>query len=98
MNKMKQIKHIELDRPILLVTAEEAIANLLEAIELYCPNLDITCMNKKDIDTLLDSYADCIVQYHFEDYHQERGALLRNFEMLKKYGMTDADYNSLDFC
>lgn len=86
------------DEPILLITAEEAMENLSEAIEECCPHLKINEMKKEDIETLLDSYSECIVDYHPEDYHQERAALLQNFEMLKRYGLTDADYNSLDFC
>lgn len=86
------------DEPILLITAEEAMENLSEAIEECCPYLKINKMKKEDIETLLDSYSECIVDYHPEDYHQERAALLQNFEMLKRYGLTDDDYNSLDFC
>jgi hypothetical protein len=47
---------------------------------------------------LLDSYSECIVDYHPENYHQERAALLANFDMLKQYGLTSDDYNSLDLC
>lgn len=54
-------------------------------------------MAKEDIETLLDSYGDCINDYHPKDYHQERASLLKNFEMLKRYGLTDDDYNSIDF-
>lgn len=85
------------DEPVLLITAEEAIDNLLEAIEEYCPDLKIDKMTGKDIKKLLDSYADCVINYHPENSHQERGALLANFEMLEKYGLTDEDYESLDF-
>lgn len=83
---------------VLLITAEEALENLLETIEEYCPNLKIDKITKEDISTLLNSYADCVYNYHPEGYHQERGALLENFEMLKQYGMTEDDYDSLDFC
>ena len=86
------------DEPVLIITTEEAMENLLEAIEEYCPHLKINKMEKKDIETLLDSYSDCILDYHPEDHHQKRAALLKNFEMLKRYGLTDDDYNSLDFC
>lgn len=83
--------------PVLLITAEEAMENLVEAIDEFCPNLKIDKMRKEDLMSLLNSYADCIIDYHPESSHQERGALLRNFEMLKKYGLTNDDYNSLDF-
>jgi hypothetical protein len=89
---------INSEKPVLSITAEEAMENLSEAIEECCPHLKINKMKKEDIETLLDSYSECIVDYHPEDYHQERAALLQNFEMLKRYGLTDDDYNSLDFC
>ncbi len=85
------------DKPVLLITAEEAIENLLETIEEYCPNLKLNKMAKEDIEALLDSYGECVIDYHPESYHQERGALLKNFETLEKYGLTDKDYESLDF-
>ncbi|MBI5050875.1 MAG: hypothetical protein HZC11_08440 [Nitrospirae bacterium] len=86
------------DESVLLVTAEKAMENLLETIEEYCPNLEINKMTKKDIMTLFYSYANCVINYHPESDHQERGALIENFEMLKRYGLTDDDYESLDFC
>lgn len=89
---------INLGEPILLITAEEAMGNLFEAIEECYPHLMINKMKKEDIETLLDSYSECIVDYHPEDHHQERATLLQNFEMLKRYGLTDDDYNSLYFC
>ena len=100
MNPFTLLKRASIDpeEPILLITAEEALENLLEAVEEYTPHLKINKMSKKDIETLLDSYGDCIIDYHPEAYHQERAALLQNSEMLKRYGLTDNDYNSLDFC
>lgn len=88
---------IKPDEPVLLITAEEAMENLLEAIKEYCPNLKITKLEKEDIISLLNSYAGCVIDYHPESYHQERGALLRNFERLKNYGLRKDDYDSLDF-
>ncbi len=89
---------IRANEPVLLITAEEAIENLLEVIEDYCPNLKINKMKKEDIESLLDSYSECIVDYHPENHHQERAVLLKNFEMLQRYGLTADDYNSIDFC
>lgn len=97
-NTLLNKKSINPDKPVLLITAEEAIGNLLEAIEEYCPHLKISKMTRQEIEDLLDSYSNCIVDYHPEDYHQERVALLKNFEMLKQYGLTDEDYNLMDFC
>ncbi|HHT9106745.1 MAG TPA: hypothetical protein ACFYD7_12870 [Candidatus Wujingus californicus] len=89
---------INSEKPVLSITTEEALENLLEVVEEYTPHFKINKMSKEDIETLLDSYGDCIINYHPEDYHQERASLLQNFEMLKRYGLTDDDYNSLDFC
>jgi hypothetical protein len=88
---------IKSNEPVLLITAEEAIENLLEVIEDYCPHLKINKIKREDIEALLDSYSECIVNYHPDNYHQERAALISNFEMLKSYGLTDDDYNSIDF-
>lgn len=86
------------DEPISFGTAEEAMEYLLEAIEEYCPDLEVDKMTHEDIKSLLNSYVDCVIKYHPENYHQERGALLNNFEMLRRYGLTDDDYNCIDFC
>ena len=88
---------IDSEEPVLLITAEEAMENLLEAIEEFCPHLKINKMKKDDIESLLDSYSECIVDYHPENYHQERAALIKNFDMLQQYGLTADDYNSIDF-
>jgi hypothetical protein len=69
----------------------------MEAIEKYCPTLKIEKMAKDDIEILLDSYGECVVNYHPEKYHQERATLLKNFEMLRRYGLTNEDHNMLDF-
>jgi len=76
---------INFDEPVLLITAQEAMENLIEAIKEYCPHLNIDKMTTRDIKTFLDSYGDCIKYYHPEDYHQERAALLKNFKMLRRY-------------
>jgi KaiC/GvpD/RAD55 family RecA-like ATPase len=89
---------IDSEERVLLITAEEAMENLLKAIEEFCPHLKINKMKKENIEALLDSYSDSIINYHPENYHQERAALLENIEMLKSYGLTNDDYNSIDFC
>ena len=83
---------------VLKITAEEALPNLLDVIAEYCPHLEIEKLTKKELMLLLQSYADCVIKYHPEHNHQERGALLENAEILRKYGLTDEDYRSLDFC
>lgn len=91
-------KGMKPEESVLLITAEEALENLLETIKEYCPYLEIDKMTKEDISTLLNSYADCVYNYHPESQHQERAVLLKNLEMLKQYGLTEDDYDSLDFC
>ena len=97
-DKLLEKLGIEPEKPVLLITAKEALFNLVWVIDEYCPNLKIKKMKKEEILSLLKSYANCVNDYQPESYHQERGALLENFEMLKKYGLTDDDYGSLDFC
>ena len=97
-NKILKKAGVEPDEPIFSITTEEAIQSLLETIKEYCPNLRIDRMKPEDIKTLLNSYGDCIIKYHPDNHHQERATLLRNFEMLKRYGLKDEDYEIVDFC
>jgi len=77
---------------------EEAVERLLEFIEEWKLQIQVKKISKEDWKTLLSSYADSIVDYHPENDHQERGAFLRNEEMLMKYGLTQEDITRLDFC
>lgn len=70
----------------------------MEAMEEYCPELKIEEMKRKDLLKLLRSYGRAVINYHPEKYHQERAALIENFDILKKYGLTDENYNGIDFC
>ena len=85
------------DELVLSITAEDAMMSLLETVKEYCPNLRMDRMSKEDLSSLLCSYSSCVIDYHPESRHQERATLLENFEILKKYGLTDDDYESLDF-
>ena len=90
-------KEIEPSEPVLIITKEEALERLIEAITEFCPNLKIESMSKNDLETLLGSLGNTTVDYHPENYHQERAALLENSKMLQKYGLTDEEIKSLDF-
>jgi len=96
--KILQSKKINPNKLVLQISAEEALENLIEAIEDYDDiNLKIDKMSKKDLEKLLDSYGDAVINYHPENKHQERGAFLSCGDMLKKYGLTDEELGMLDF-
>jgi hypothetical protein len=90
-------KCINLEEPVLLVSREQAFYNFIEAIDKFCPNLKVEDISKKDWEKLFYSYGDCIINYHPENYHQERATLLANSENLKKYGLTNEEISYLDF-
>ncbi|MDP4011642.1 MAG: hypothetical protein Q8P72_05460 [Candidatus Roizmanbacteria bacterium] len=91
-------KGIDLDKPVLQINRLESLVSITEAMNEYCPSVKIEKMSKDDIEVLADSLGENIVNYHPENYHQERGALLGNIDMLKKYGLTDEDIRRIDFC
>ena len=90
-------KGINPEKPILIISREEALTRLIETIQEFCPNLKLEEMSKEDLETLIDSLGNAIVDYHPEGCHQERSALLNNSKMLKKYGLTDDEIKRLDF-
>ncbi|MCD6385428.1 hypothetical protein J7M23_06580 [Candidatus Sumerlaeota bacterium] len=96
-NHLLSEANISEDEPVLLITAKEALENLDEAVQEYCPNLRLEQLEPADLRKLLFSYAQNIILFHPEDSHQERATLLENFEMLKQYGLNDEDYGTLDF-
>ena len=95
--KILKSKGININKPVLVISSKEALERLIEAITEFCPNLKVESMSKNDLEILLDSLGNTTVNYHPENYHQERAALLENSEMLKKYGLTDEEINGLDF-
>ncbi len=95
--KILKSKGINPNEPAFMINKVEALERLIEAITEFCPNLKVESMSKNDLDILLDSLGSAIENYHPENYHQERAALLENSEMLRKYGLTDAEINGLDF-
>lgn len=96
-NLLKQ-KGIDSDKLVLQITREESLMSIMEAIKEYCPSVIIEKMSKKDLEVLVDSLGEDIIDYHPENYHQERAALLGCSNMLRKYGLTDAEWEVLDFC
>lgn len=93
-----QTKHIDPNKPVLMISRGDALESLVEAIKKYCPNVNLEEMSKEDLETLIDSLGENIIMYHPENYHQERGALLGNIDILRKYGLTDEEERAIDFC
>ena len=87
MNATKILQSAELNPndSIFPLDNEEAVERLLEFIKERELRIEVEKISKEDWKTLLSSYADSIVDYHPENDHQERGAFLRNEEMLKKH-------------
>lgn len=80
------------------INREEALAGIMVAIKEYCPSVKIEKMPKKDLEILIDDLGENIINYHPENYHQERSTLLNCSNVLRKYGLTDEEYEALDFC
>ncbi|MDO9465334.1 MAG: hypothetical protein Q7J67_08565 [bacterium] len=91
-------KGIDPNKLVLQLDREEALCSIMEAIEEYCPSVKIEKMPKKDLERLVDSLGESIVNYHPEDYHPERSALLCYTDALKKCGLTDEEEDAIDFC
>jgi hypothetical protein len=95
--KILKSKDIDPEKPVLTISREEALERLIETAQEFCPSLRIESMSKKDLETLLDSLGEATINYHPENYHQERAVLLENSEMLKGYGITEEEIKALDF-
>lgn len=90
-------KGIDLNKPVLEISREGALEGIMCAIEEYCPSVKIEKMSKKDLEKLIDSLGVNIIDFHPEKYHQERGALLDNIEILEKYGLIAEEEDMIDF-
>jgi len=99
MTAKKILKSVKLDpyESILLITREEAAERLLEFIKEWEFSIKVENISKEDWEIILDSFGDAIINYHPENYHQERIVFLRNTKMLKKYGLKGEDIQRLDF-
>ncbi len=90
-------KQIDPEKPILSISAEEAISNLVEALGEYDLNIDFSKFSREDLDRILLDYADAVINYHTDDYHQERVTFIRNADIVTKYGLTYEDLDMMDF-
>jgi len=95
--KLLSSKQIKPSKIILQITAEEALGSIKEMLAEFSLKIDFNKLSKEELEKLLFDFADAVVLYHPEDYHQERAAILKNETMLKKYGLTDDDIDALDF-
>ncbi len=96
--KLLKQKGIDADKLVLEINRRQVMVGIMEAIEKYCPSVKIEKMPKEDLEKLIDSLGENIINYHPEDYHPERSAFLGCIEELKKCGLTDAEEYALDFC
>jgi len=96
--KILQSAGLKPDDSVSSLDNEEAMERLLEFIKEWELHIQVKKISKKDWEKLFSSYAGSIIDHHPENDHQERGAFLRNEQMLKKYGLTDEDVARLDFC
>jgi len=42
---------------------------LMEAISEFCPSVDVKKISKEDLEELVDSLGENIINYHPEDFH-----------------------------
>lgn len=90
-------KNIDPSHNILSISSEEALSSLVAALEEFEIELDLNKLSKEELEKLLSDYAGAVIDYHPEDYHQERAALLKNSDVLIKHGLTEDDIEILDF-
>jgi hypothetical protein len=90
-------KNIDPSLNILTISSEEALVSIVEALEEFEIEFDFNKFSKEELEKLLSDYAGSVLNYHPEDYHQERAALIKNSDILLKYGLTKDDIEILDF-
>jgi hypothetical protein len=95
--KILSSKQIDPSKTILQITAEEALDSIKDMLLEFSLSIDLGKLSKDELEKLLSDYADAVVFYHPDDFHQERAVILKNETMLKKYGLTDDDIEILDF-
>ncbi len=86
-------KKIDPFDPISYLDKEEALENLIEVLEEYEVDFDLSQLSKKELEELFDNYADCIITFHPENNHQELGAFWRTRDILLKHGLSLDEIN-----
>lgn len=95
--KILSSKQIDPSKAILRITTEEALDSIKDMLTEFSLSIDLGKLSKDELEKLLFDYADAVLFYHPDDFHQERAAILKNETVLKKYGLTDDDIERLDF-
>lgn len=95
--KILSAKQISPSKTILQINAEEALNSIEEMLDEFSLSIDFNKLSKEELEKLLNDYADAVVFYHPDAFHQERAAVLKNETMFKKYGLTADDVVTLDF-
>jgi len=91
-------KKIDPSDTIVSLDKEEALDNLIETLEEYEVDFDLSKLSKKELEILFSNYADCIMTFHPENHHQERGAFWRTRDILIKNGLSMKEINlAFDF-
>ena len=91
----KEINHAE---PVIYMDKKDALQNFIETMEYFEIDFNFSKLSKSEIEKLFLDYGYCISIYHLEKYHQERGAFLKNEDILRKYGLSEDDIDAFDFC
>ena len=82
---------------VLQITAEEALDSIKDMLLEFSLSIDLSKLTKDELEKLLFDYADAVIFYHPDNFHQERAVILKNETMLTKYGLTYDDIERLDF-
>lgn len=91
-------KKIDPSSPVIYLDKEEALENLIEVLEEYEVNFDLSKLSEKELEILFSNYADCMMTFHPENSHQERGAFWRTRDILIKHGLPlDEIMRAFDF-
>ncbi len=97
--KILQEKEINHSEPVIYMDKEEALENLMETLEEYEVDFDLSKLSKKELEILFSRYAGCIIDFHLENYHQKRGTFWRTKDILMKHGITEDEImRAFDFC
>lgn len=91
-------KKIDYRASVMYMDKEEVLESLIEVLEEYVVDFDLSKLSKKELEILFSNYADCIMTFHPENHHQERGAFWRTRDILIKNGLSMKEINrAFDF-